>query len=106
MARRTRSGGSTLKTLIADDVVKVEFLPNKNLNYSIEAFSSGMTDLSYRQTAPDMVTIINEGDQSFFADYALNATIEMGATNNKTETDFHMISGPTRSNARTVLVPG
>ena len=71
-----------------DDVVKVEFLPNKNLNYSIEAFSSGMTDLSYRQTAPDMVTIINEGDQSFFGDYALNATIEMGAINNKMETDF------------------
>ena len=71
-----------------DDVVKVEFLPNKNLNYSIEAFSSGMTDLSYRQTAPDMVTTINEGDQSFFGDYTLNATIEMGATNNKMEKNF------------------
>jgi hypothetical protein len=74
-----------------DDVVKVEFLPTKNLNYSIEAFSSGMTDLSYRQTAPDMVTIINEGDQSFFGDYALNATIEMGATNKKRNTDFQFM---------------
>jgi hypothetical protein len=35
-----------------------------------------------------MVTTINEGDQSFFGDYALNATIEMGATNNKMETDL------------------
>jgi len=77
-------------TLIADnnDVVKVEFLPVKHLNYGIEAFSSGMTDLKYKQTAPDMVTTINEGDQSFFGDYTLNATIEMGATNNKMETDL------------------
>ena len=77
-------------TLIADnnDVVKVEFLPIKHLNYDIEAFSSGMTDLKYKQTAPDMVTTINEGDQSFFGDYTLNATIEMGATNNKMETDL------------------
>lgn len=77
-------------TLIADnnDVVKVEFLPIKHLNYGIEAFSSGMTDLKYKQTAPDMITTINEGDQSFFGDYTLNATIEMGATNNKRDTVF------------------
>ena len=35
-----------------------------------------------------MVTTINEGDQSFFGDYTLNATIEMGATNNKIDKNF------------------
>jgi len=71
-----------------DDVVNVEFLPIKHLIYGIEAFSTGKTDLKYRQTAPDMVTTINEGDQSFFGDYALNATIEMGAINKKWDTDY------------------
>jgi hypothetical protein len=77
-------------TLLADndDVVSVEFLPTKYMNYGIEAFSSGMTDLKYKQTAPDMVTTINEGDQSFFGDYTLNATIAMGATNKKWDSDY------------------
>ena len=46
--RRCRMDFSRVNiTLIADnnDVVNVEFLPIKHLNYGIEAFSSGMTDL-------------------------------------------------------------
>lgn len=79
-------------TLIADndDVVNLEFLPTKQLNYGIEAFSSGMTDLSYRQTAPDMVTTVIEGDQSFYGDYTLNATVDMGAINNKMDTNLQL----------------
>ena len=79
-------------SLIADnnDVVNVEFLPTKHLNYGIEAISSGMTDLKYRQTAPDMVTTINRGDQSLLGDYTLNATVEMGVTNNKMDANFQL----------------
>ena len=79
-------------TLFADDVdvVSVNIYPNKHLNYGIEAFTSGKTHLQYRQTAADMVTTINEGDQSFFGDYTLNASISMGATNKKKETDFQL----------------
>lgn len=67
----------------------MNFNPNKHLNYG-EAFTSGKTRLLYRQTAADMVTTINEGDQSFFGDYALKASISMGAINKKKETDFQL----------------
>lgn len=79
-------------SLIANDVdvAGVNFHPSKHLNYGIEAFTSGMTNLSYRQTAADMVTTINKGDQSFFEDYTLKASISMGATNKKKETDFRL----------------
>ena len=73
-----------------DDIVNVKFLPTKLMNYGIEAFSSGLTDLSYRQIAPDMVTTVNEGDQSFFGDYTLNATISMGAINKKWDSDYQL----------------
>jgi len=45
-----------------DDVLQVEFLPTKQLNYSIQAFCSGQTELSYAQTASDMITIISRGE--------------------------------------------
>ncbi len=79
-------------TLIADnvDVISVDFLPTKHLIYGIEAFSSGMTDLRYQQTASDMVTTINKGDQRFLGDYTLNATIVMGATDKKRDTDYQL----------------
>lgn len=79
-------------TLIANDVdvMSVNFHPSKHLNYSIEAFTSGLTNLLYRQTAADMVTTINEGDQSFFGDYTLKASISMGAINKKKQTDFQL----------------
>lgn len=70
-------------SLIADDddVLQVEFLPIKSLNYSIQAYSSGMTGLSYMQTSPDMNGIMSQGEEIFFGDYSLNATIAMSATN-------------------------
>jgi len=77
-------------TVIADNgsVIDVEFLPTKQMSFGIEAFSSGMAELSYQETAPDMVTTINEGYQRFLGDYSLNATIEMGASNMKRLADF------------------
>ncbi len=79
-------------TLIANDVdvTSVNFQPSKHLNYGIEAFNSGKTHLLYRQTAEDMVTTINEGDQSFFGDYTLKASISMGAINKRKQTDFQL----------------
>lgn len=70
-------------SLIADwdDVRRVEFLPVKSLNYSIQAISSGLTELSYAQTASDMTSIIRRGDEIFYGDYSLIAAINMSATN-------------------------
>ncbi len=70
-------------SLVADgnDVVQVEFLPNKSLNYSIQAFSSGLTELSYSQRASDMTSIVSRGEEIFFGDYTLIATINMSASN-------------------------
>jgi hypothetical protein len=64
-----------------DDVVQVEFLPSKSLNYSIQAFSSGQTELSYAQTASDMTSIVSKGEEIFFGDYTLIAAINMSASN-------------------------
>jgi len=64
-----------------DDVLQVEFLPNKSLNYSIHAFSSGLTELSYAQTASDMASIVSRGEEIFFGDYTLIAAINMSASN-------------------------
>jgi hypothetical protein len=73
---------------------EIEMQTNKHLNYGIEAFASGKTRLLYRQNAADtdMVTTINEGDQSFYGNYTLKASISMGATNKKKETDFQLES--------------
>lgn len=72
------------------DVTSVNFNPNKHMNYGIEAFTSGKIRLLYRQTDADMVTTINEGDQSFFEEYALKASISVGAINKKKQTDFQL----------------
>ena len=64
-----------------DDVLQVEFLPAKSLNYSIQAFSSGQTELSYAQTASDMTSIISRGEEIFLGDYTLIAAINMSASN-------------------------
>ena len=64
-----------------DDVLQVQFLPTKQLNYSIQAFCSGQTELSYARTASDMITILSRGEETFFGDYSLVAAINMSATN-------------------------
>ena len=73
-------------SLIADDadVLEVEFLPIKSLDYSIQAYSSGLTGLSYIQTSPDMTGIISQGEELFFGDYSLTAVINMSASNKNT----------------------
>ena len=70
-------------SLTADDadMLQVELLPTKSLNYSIQAFSSGLTELSYAQTASDMTSIISRGEEIFFGDYTLIAAINMSASN-------------------------
>ena len=64
-----------------DDVLQVDLLPTKSLNYSIQAFSSGLTKLSYAQAASDMRSIISGGEEIFFGDYTLSAAINMSASN-------------------------
>ena len=64
-----------------DDVLQVQFLPTKQLNYSIQAFCSGQTELSYARTASDMTTITSRGEETFFGDYSLAAAINMSASN-------------------------
>ena len=64
-----------------DDVLQVEFLPTKQLNYRIQSFCSGQTELSYAETASDMTTITSRGEETFFGDYSLVAAIKMSATN-------------------------
>lgn len=70
-------------SLIADneDVMQVDFLPTKSLNYSIQSFSSGQTTLSYAQTGRDMTAIISKGEETFIGNYSLTAAINMSATN-------------------------
>jgi hypothetical protein len=67
-------------TVIADeeDYRSVEFLPTKYLDYNIDAYSSGMADLSYRQTSPDMVRPVNEGDEQYRGSYFIGAGVSMG----------------------------
>ncbi len=64
-----------------DDALQVEFLPVKSLNYSIQAFSSGRTGLSYAQRASDMSSIISQGEELFYGDYSLVAALNMSASN-------------------------
>jgi hypothetical protein len=61
-----------------EDFINVAFLPTKRLSYQIDAFSSGITDLRYRETAPDMVTALAEGNDRYYGNYSLTAKISMG----------------------------
>ena len=76
-------------TVIADDedVIRVEILPIKHINYSIESFSIGLMDLKYRQIDLDAITPIESGSQSYYGEYTLNATIRMSTASRNFDVD-------------------
>jgi hypothetical protein len=69
-------------------------MPTKYLGYTISTQTTGIADLSYKQTSPQYdvkrrdYPAINEGEERYYGTYDLSRTIEMRSTfENNTATE-------------------
>ena len=77
-----------------DAILGAEFMPTKYLGYTISTQTTGIADLSYKQTSPQYdvkrrdYPAINEGEERYYGTYDLSRTIEMRSTfENNTATE-------------------
>lgn len=77
--RRTRLRLDRMNaTVVAtnDTIIRADLMPTKSLYYEIESHSTGIADLSYKQTDPER-NVMNAGEEWYHGTYDINRSIEM-----------------------------
>jgi len=59
-----------------DTIIRADFMPTKSLYYQIESHSTGIADLSYKQTNTER-KVMNVGEERYLGNYNINRSIGM-----------------------------